>query len=196
MTGPNDPHGQLSPDGRWRWDGQQWQPVDQPPQPLPQSEPPQPPPGKRSVRLQLLIGFGGLALLAVMGVCISAVTASGRGSQPQATPAAVAATATAAATVKPIAAPTVKPTAAPTAAAPTTAPTPIVPPQAPPPAPPATAPPPPTAAALGCYPLTNSGNCYEPGEYCRNSDHGMTGRAGNGESIICEYNNGWRWEPA
>lgn len=47
-----------------------------------------------------------------------------------------------------------------------------------------------------CYPLTNGGNCYEPGEYCRNSDHGATGVAGNGEAIICEDNNGWRWEPA
>lgn len=46
-----------------------------------------------------------------------------------------------------------------------------------------------------CYPLTNGGNCYEPGEYCRNSDHGAYGVAGNGESIVCAYNNGWRWEP-
>jgi hypothetical protein len=23
----------------------------------------------------------------------------------------------------------------------------------------------------------------------------MTGVAGNGEAIICENNNGWRWEP-
>jgi hypothetical protein len=48
----------------------------------------------------------------------------------------------------------------------------------------------------GCYPLTNGGNCYEPGEYCRNSDHGISGVAGDGERIICEDNNGWRWEPA
>lgn len=47
----------------------------------------------------------------------------------------------------------------------------------------------------GCYPLTNGGNCYEPGEYCRSSDHGVTGVAGDGETIKCEYNNGWRWEP-
>ena len=46
-----------------------------------------------------------------------------------------------------------------------------------------------------CYPTTNSGHCYEPGEYCRNSDHGRSGVAGNGEKIICEYKNGWRWEP-
>jgi len=46
-----------------------------------------------------------------------------------------------------------------------------------------------------CTPLTNAGNCYKAGEYCRNSDHGVTGIAGNGEPIICAYNNGWRWEP-
>jgi hypothetical protein len=49
--------------------------------------------------------------------------------------------------------------------------------------------------ATSCYPLTNGGNCYEPGEYCRNSDHGVSGVAGNGEAIKCEDNNGWRWEP-
>jgi hypothetical protein len=47
----------------------------------------------------------------------------------------------------------------------------------------------------GCHPLTNSGNCYEPGEYCRNNDHGASGVAGDGEAITCEDNNGWRWEP-
>jgi hypothetical protein len=46
-----------------------------------------------------------------------------------------------------------------------------------------------------CTPLTNGGNCYEPGEYCRNSDHGATGVAGDGESIVCSDNDGWRWEP-
>jgi hypothetical protein len=56
-------------------------------------------------------------------------------------------------------------------------------------------PPQPTAPA-GCYPLSNGGNCYEPGEYCRNSDHGASGRAGDGEMIVCAYNDGWRWEPA
>ena len=55
-----------------------------------------------------------------------------------------------------------------------------------------TAPPP---APGACYPLTNSGGCYEPGEYCRDADHGASGVAGDGEAITCEYNNGWRWEP-
>jgi len=52
-----------------------------------------------------------------------------------------------------------------------------------------------TTPSIGCYPLTNGRNCYEPGEYCRNSDHGTNGVAGNGENITCTYNNGWRWEP-
>jgi len=63
----------------------------------------------------------------------------------------------------------------------------------PPPAPkPTTAPP----APSGCYPTTSSGNCYEPGEFCPHADAGMSGVAGNGEAIICEDNNGLRWEPA
>ena len=47
-----------------------------------------------------------------------------------------------------------------------------------------------------CHPLSNEGTCYEPGEFCRDSDHGTSGVAGDGEKIICEDNNGWRWEPA
>jgi hypothetical protein len=54
---------------------------------------------------------------------------------------------------------------------------------------------PPTPTPTGCYPLTDSGSCYEPGEYCRVSDYGTSGVAGDGEAITCEYNNGWRWEP-
>jgi hypothetical protein len=62
----------------------------------------------------------------------------------------------------------------------------------PPPPPPTSAPP---AAPASCHPLTDGGNCYEPGEYCRDSDHGATGVAGDGEAIECEDNDGWRWEP-
>jgi hypothetical protein len=47
-----------------------------------------------------------------------------------------------------------------------------------------------------CHPRSDRGSCYQPGEYCRNSDHGKYGVACDGESIICEYNDGWRWEPA
>jgi hypothetical protein len=61
--------------------------------------------------------------------------------------------------------------------------------------PPTPKPVPKPAPKPGCYPLTNGGNCYEPGEYCRNSDHGAVGVAGDGKSIICADNNGWRWEP-
>lgn len=52
------------------------------------------------------------------------------------------------------------------------------------------------SSSASCYPLTNGGNCYEPGEFCRSSDHGASGVAGNGEAITCEDNNGWRWEPS
>lgn len=51
-------------------------------------------------------------------------------------------------------------------------------------------------APAGCYPLSNEGTCYEPGEFCRDSDHGATGLAGDGERIMCEDNDGWRWESA
>jgi len=62
--------------------------------------------------------------------------------------------------------------------------------------PPTTAPAPASPTPSGCYPLTNGGKCYEPGEFCRESDHGASGVAGDGERIICEDNDGWRWEPA
>jgi hypothetical protein len=65
----------------------------------------------------------------------------------------------------------------------------------PPPAPPTTAPAPAPQPA-SCHPLSNEGTCYEPGEFCRESDQGVTGVAGDGETIICENNNGLRWEPA
>lgn len=48
----------------------------------------------------------------------------------------------------------------------------------------------------GCYPIAASGNCYEPGEFCPDADAGVTGVAGDGKRIICEDNNGLRWEPA
>lgn len=54
----------------------------------------------------------------------------------------------------------------------------------------------PAATPAACTPLTNGGNCYEPGEFCRTSDHGASGIAGDGERITCEDNNGWRWEPS
>jgi hypothetical protein len=71
-------------------------------------------------------------------------------------------------------------------------------PSAPAPAAPAAAPSPaytPPSAPVTCTPLTDGGNCYEPGEDCRDVDHGASGVAGDGESITCEDNDGWRWEP-
>jgi hypothetical protein len=50
-------------------------------------------------------------------------------------------------------------------------------------------------APATCTPISDEGGCYEPGEYCRDDDHGLVGRAGDGETITCEDNNGWRWEP-
>jgi hypothetical protein len=63
-----------------------------------------------------------------------------------------------------------------------------------------TTPPPPTPPAApqpaaSCYPISDEDTCYEPGEFCRDDDHGMTGLAGDGETIVCEDNDGWRWEP-
>ena len=110
--------------------------------------------------------------------------------------------------------------ASPSAAAPTTVatmsptPTPSAPPKTtaaapsytPPPAPAPVhvtkAPPPPpppqpvqtVAQPQGCYPKTNSGNCYTPGEYCRDSDHNASGVDADGDAIKCEDNDGWRWE--
>ena len=54
------------------------------------------------------------------------------------------------------------------------------------------------ATPTGCTPKTDSGNCYEPGEFCRDRDHGMSGVAGNGEAIKCEDTGStvWHWEPA
>jgi hypothetical protein len=69
------------------------------------------------------------------------------------------------------------------------------PPPAPEPSTQAPQPAPSTAQAQSCYPLTNGGGCYKPGEFCRKSDHGATGIDANGDSIKCEDNNGlWRWE--
>jgi hypothetical protein len=62
-------------------------------------------------------------------------------------------------------------------------------------APPSPAPAPLPTTAASCHPLSDEGTCYEPGEFCRDSDHGVTGVAGDGETIRCEDNDGWRWEP-
>jgi hypothetical protein len=111
---------------------------------------------------------------------------------PKNTQAAVATSSTQAATTTVRSAPTRPPattTVPPTTAPPTTAPPTTAPPTT---SPPTTAAP---ATASSCTPLSDEGTCYEPGEYCRDSDHGASGVAGDGESITCEDNDGWRWEP-
>jgi len=50
-------------------------------------------------------------------------------------------------------------------------------------------------ASASCTPRTNAGECYEPGEFCRASDHGRTGVDGRGQSITCEQQGSrWYWE--
>jgi hypothetical protein len=89
-----------------------------------------------------------------------------------------------------------RPRQAPVAAAAAQAPPSTPPPSArpAPPPPPTTSPPAPQPQA-SCYPLSDEGTCYEPGEYCRDSDQGMAGIAGDGRTIVCEDNDGLRWEP-
>jgi hypothetical protein len=194
---------QYSADGRWRWDGSRWVAVQQAQTATPVTSAKARMPHQRR---SFWIVLGVTAVLLVgMGVCTAAV-ANSPSPQPGAKAALVTATPTAASTPDPTPtaspsatpAPTPTPTAAPTAA-PTQAP-PVAaarpPTAAPAPPPPTAVPAPPPGTPAGCYPLSNSGTCYEPGEFCRTSDHGRTGRAGNGEAIICENNNGWRWEPA
>ena len=47
----------------------------------------------------------------------------------------------------------------------------------------------------GCYPLSDEGTCYEPGENCRAADQGVAGIAGDGQTIVCMDDNGLRWMP-
>jgi hypothetical protein len=54
----------------------------------------------------------------------------------------------------------------------------------------------PPLAPTTCQPVTNGGNCYRPGEFCRKGDHGVTGVTADGQKIVCADNDGWRWEPA
>src|ERR1700722_12886515 len=62
---------------------------------------------------------------------------------------------------------------------------------APPPPPPSSA-----APAPGCHPLTPSGHCYEPGEYCPTAEAGQTGVGGGGKTIVCVLESGrYHWHP-
>ena len=142
------------------------------------------------------IAVGGLAVLVIAGIAGCGKGAPSGSASPAASSSAPSSPASTATTASPSSAPT-------TAAPPRQAVAPATPreaetapasstPAAVPPATSAPAPP----ATTGCYPETSGGNCYEPGEYCRDDDHGMTGVAGDGESITCENDNGWRWEPS
>jgi len=51
------------------------------------------------------------------------------------------------------------------------------------------------ASSRACHPLTNGGHCYEPGEFCRHTDRGVRGIAGDRKKIVCRNNDGLRWEP-
>jgi hypothetical protein len=177
---------QYSSDGRWWWDGQRWVAVQHAPTVAPGAATRTRMPHQRS---SFWIGLGVVSLAVVgFGACMAAASNT-PGAEQGARAASATSTQTAVLAASPSATPT--PTPAPTAAQ-TAAPT-AAPPVAAA-APPTAAPAPPAPA--GCYPLSNSGTCYEPGEFCRATDHGRTGRAGDGEAIVCEYNNGWRWEPA
>jgi hypothetical protein len=45
-----------------------------------------------------------------------------------------------------------------------------------------------------CSIVSNSGNCYSAGQYCRNSDHGAVTTTESGARIKCaERSNAWRW---
>jgi hypothetical protein len=148
-------------------------------------------------RHKVLAALGGIAFLVLITVAAQASTTKGAPS-PGATSTAVI-SATRAAAQPP---PSQTPSSSPATAAPSTikatvaAPVPATRAAVPPPPPPPPAPPAPPPAKAGCHPLSNSGTCYEPGEFCRKSDHGANGVAGDGKSITCENNDGWRWEPA
>ena len=64
------------------------------------------------------------------------------------------------------------------------------------PAPASTAAPAPPASSGGCLPLTPSGTCYRPGEYCSDAEHGESGIGSGGVPITCEPTGSrlWHWE--
>jgi hypothetical protein len=137
---------------------------------------------------KLRVAFVGFIVLIIIGIssCGGSATPSGGTSSIDSGSPVGSSTVTASAPAPP---PTT--TAAVPAPATTTAPTTAAPPPPAPTSAPAAVP----TTSSGCYPLTNRGNCYKPGEYCRKSDHGASGVAGDGKHIVCENNNGWRWEP-
>ncbi|WP_406361018.1 hypothetical protein [Streptomyces sp. NBC_01579] len=50
------------------------------------------------------------------------------------------------------------------------------------------------ASSSKCSILSNAGNCYQAGQFCRNSDHGALTTTASGARIKCAYSaNTWRW---
>ncbi|RFC69913.1 hypothetical protein [Streptomyces sp. AcE210] len=48
-----------------------------------------------------------------------------------------------------------------------------------------------------CSIVSNAGNCYSAGQFCRNSDHGAVTTNQGGTRIKCVYSsNAWRWSYA
>ncbi|MBU7600736.1 hypothetical protein JGS22_024685 [Streptomyces sp. P38-E01] len=49
-------------------------------------------------------------------------------------------------------------------------------------------------AAASCSLVSNAGNCYSPGQFCRTSDHGASTTTSSGTRITCRQNgDSWRW---
>ncbi len=207
-----DPRSYLDPTGqqvlRW-WDGTQWSqqtrpmpgrwqgpPIAQQPsgrQPWPRRYKVMTVLGSLAVLIIVIAGMASLGAKARQADNASAVatTTPTRTATPSRTPARHATSAKAVPTSAPLTAQAAAPAPATTAPAPaTTAPAPVATTHA------AAPPPPASTAPTGCRPLSDEGTCYEPGEYCRDDDHGVTGVAGDGKTITCEDNDGWRWEPA
>ncbi|MEV6052596.1 hypothetical protein [Streptomyces sp. NPDC052107] len=45
-----------------------------------------------------------------------------------------------------------------------------------------------------CSIVSNAGNCYQAGQFCRSSDHGATTNTASGTPITCSYSgSAWRW---
>ncbi len=48
--------------------------------------------------------------------------------------------------------------------------------------------------AGSCSIVSNSGNCYAAGQFCRDGDHGAVTTTADGTKITCAYrSNAWRW---
>ncbi|MFE4415301.1 hypothetical protein [Streptomyces sp. NPDC056821] len=50
------------------------------------------------------------------------------------------------------------------------------------------------SASGTCSIVSNAGNCYQAGQFCRNSDHGARTTTAGGTPITCSFrSNSWRW---